>query len=258
MAHLLLSIQMVIRIVVSALLGAALYAPVTAADEIRVAVASNFTAAAKALIGRFHQQSDHTIPLITGSTGKLYAQIVHGAPYHLYFAADQHRPTRLEEEGQAITGSRFTYAVGELVLWSPDQSKIDSTATVLRQQSFSHLAIANPKLAPYGRAAKEFLQAQGLWEKLQPHLVRGENIAQTLQYIDSGNAELGLVSTAQLLNIKTKGSRWQVPQKYYTPIEQQVVLLKEQPAARNFLDFVKSREAAKIIQQFGYSLAHDQ
>ena len=223
------------------------------AEEIRVAAASNFAGAMKSLVEVFEANSDHTVTLSFGSTGKHYAQIKNGAPFDAFFAADVRRPQLLEQEGLALPGSRFTYAVGKLVLWSPSSGYVDAGGRVLEQVEFRYLAIANPKLAPYGKAAAEFLQARGLWERLDGHLVRGENISQAFQFVQSGNAELGLVAYSQLHRPdQPVGSYWEVPQAMYTPIEQQAVLLRDSAAVRAFQQFVRSAEASNIICAYGY------
>ncbi|UCE75821.1 MAG: molybdate ABC transporter substrate-binding protein [Gammaproteobacteria bacterium] len=226
----------------------------TTADEIRVAVASNFTDAMGAIAERFETGTGHKVTLISGSTGKHYAQIRNGAPFDAFFAADRRRPELLEEEGVALPGTRFTYAVGKLVLWSPERGIVDPEAVVLQRGEFHHLAIANPKLAPYGKAAEEVLQARGLWARLSGRLVRGENIGQAFQFVKSGNAELGFVAYSQLKrpNQPIEGSLWNVPQALYTPIEQQAVLLKDSEAARSLLSFVRSDAALMIIRDYGY------
>jgi molybdate transport system substrate-binding protein len=226
-----------------------------AADEIRVAVASNFATASEAIARRFEEISDHQVTLVFGSTGKHYAQIVNGAPFEAFFAADDHRPELLESEGLVVRNSRFTYAVGRLVLWSLEEDYVDSEGHVLESGGFRHLAIANPKLAPYGRAAQEVLQSLGLWERLQRSLVRGENIGQTFQFVRSGNAEIGFVALSQLKSPKENleiGSKWVAPETLHSPIYQQAVLLKDTVAARAFLAFVRSDEARSIIRRFGY------
>lgn len=225
-------------------------------DEIRVAAASNFSEAIKNIAQRFTASTGHKVTLIFGSTGKQYAHIRNGAPFDVFFAADTRRPELLEQDGMAVRGSRFTYALGKIVLWSPLQGYVDQQASVLEQGKFRHLAIANPKLAPYGMAAKEVLQALGVWDKLQGSMVRGENIGQTFQFVKSGNAELGFVALSQLKRPAhpAEGSFWAAPQSLYTPIEQQAVLLKESSVAREFLEFVKSEESQEIIRGFGYGL----
>jgi molybdate transport system substrate-binding protein len=228
------------------------------AAEIRVAVASNFAEAATTLAQRFEATSGHKVTLSFGSTGKHYAQIKHGAPFDAFFAADVRRPELLEKEKLTVPGSRFTYARGTLLLWSPTPGYVDAEGKVLVYGNFRHLAIANPKLAPYGRAAQQVLQARGLWNRIRLRLVRGENIAQAFQYVQSGNAELGFVAAAQVMRPgqPVEGSWWQVPQALYSPIEQQAVLLKDSAAARAFLDFVRSDEALAIIHGFGYDIDH--
>jgi len=224
------------------------------AEEIRVAVASNFAGAIKSLAEVFEADSGHAVALSFGSTGKHYAQIINGAPFDAFFAADIRRPKLLEEQGVAIPGSRFTYAVGKLVLWSPQTDFVDASGSVLDKGDFRHLAIANPKLAPYGAAAQEVLQARGLWESLGKRLVRGQNISQTLQFVRSGNAELGFVAYSQVLRPgqPLEGAYWKVPQALYTPIEQQAVLLKDNKVARAFLIFVQGAEVSNIIHAHGY------
>lgn len=222
--------------------------------EIRVAVASNFSEAIKALSTRFEEQTGHRVVLIMGSTGKHYAQIKHGAPYDLFFAADSARPKLLDEEGVSIPLSRFTYAVGRLVLWSPKQGVVNEGLSVLRQQKFRYLALANPKLAPYGAAAREILQEHGLWHELQRKMVKGENVGQAFQFVQSGNAELGFVAYSQ---VKAKagavqGSVWVIPESLYHPIEQQAVLLKDNTVARDYITFIRSDESKMLIENFGY------
>lgn len=223
--------------------------------DVRVAVATNFNRTATVLAHRFEQQSQHAIRLIFGSTGKHYAQITHGAPFEVFLAADERRPALLEKNGLAVPGTRFTYAQGRLVLWSPDANRVDAKGDVLANGHFRKLAIANPKLAPYGFAAREILQARGLWKKLQPRLVRGENIGQAYQFVRTGNAQLGFVAAAQIFtggNLPDTGSWWVPPQSLYTPVMQQAVLIKDTPAARAFIQFVKSDVARNIIRQHGY------
>jgi len=224
------------------------------AEAIRVAVASNFVEAITVIAERFEARTDHEVTLSAGSTGKHYAQISNGAPFDAFFAADAHRPQLLEQEGVAVAGTRFTYALGKLVLWSPTAGYVDRDGRVLERGEFRHLAIANPKLAPYGRAAEEVLLAMGLWDRFGRRLVRGENIGQAYQFVSSGNAELGFVAYSQVRRPgrAIEGSWWNVPQTLYTPIEQQAVLLKDGEAARAFLSFVRSDEALEIIRDYGY------
>ncbi|GJQ58607.1 MAG: molybdate ABC transporter substrate-binding protein [Candidatus Scalindua sp. AMX11] len=226
------------------------------ADEIQVAVASNFTTVIQDMAKRFTERTGHKVTLIFGSTGKHYAQIINGAPFDAFFAADVRRPELLAKEGVALSGSRFTYAVGKVVLWSPRMAYVDSAGKILEQREFRYLAIANPKLAPYGRAAQEILEAKKIWVDLQRSIVRGENIGQTFQFVKSGNAELGFVAYSQIKRPGNpiEGSFWEIPQSLYTPIEQQAVLLKENNIARSFLAFVKSEESRNLIREYGYSV----
>ncbi len=237
----------------AAFLGLPLITPASA-DEIRVAVASNFNNAIKEIAGRFEGKTAHKVTLVFGSTGKLYAQIRNGAPFHAFFAADARRPRLLEEAGLGQPGSRFTYAVGKLALWSPKTAYVDDQGKVLDRGNFRHLALANPRLAPYGRAAREVLEKRGRWLALRDRMVRGENIGQTLQFVRSGNAELGFVAWSQLQRPgqPITGSWWRIPQILYSPIEQQAVLLQDNPAARAFLAFVRGREALEVIEAYGY------
>jgi molybdate transport system substrate-binding protein len=224
------------------------------ADEIRVAVASNFAHTIKTISERFETDTGHKLVLSFGSTGKHYTQISNGAPFDVFFAADDVRPELLEEDGVALPGSRFTYAVGKLVLWSSRPDYVDSGGEVLMHGEFRHLSIANPKFAPYGRAAREVLQARGLWGDLPGRVVRGENVAQAFQFVESGNAELGFVALSQVVRSDQTigGSFWEVPQALYAPIEQQAVLLRDSDAARALLMFVRSDEVLKIIRDHGY------
>ena len=245
-------------ILLTLLLAASLPSPVQA-DELRVAVAANFRQALETIAAAFEQQSPHEVVLISGSTGKHYAQIVNGAPFDLFLAADAERPERLEDEGMCVPGSRFTYARGRLVLWSPADDRIDPGGDVLRGNDFRHLAIANPKLAPYGRAARETLESLGLWEALAASLVRGENVGQAFQFVKSGNAELGLVAWSQLQQDgeETEGSWWLVPDTLHQPIEQQAVLLRPGAAAESFMAFLGSEKAVEIIRAHGYGVPDD-
>jgi len=239
-----------------ALLPALLVPMSLGADEIRVAVASNFRQAMGAAAERFEQRSGHEAILISGSTGKHYAQIVNGAPFDAFFAADAERPRRLDAERRIVPGTRFTYAVGKLVLWSADKGRVDPMGDVLRFGAFEHLAIANPELAPYGAAAQQVLQGLGLWESLSDRLVRGENIGQAFQFVVTGNAELGFVAAAQLAipGRAFEGSSWQPPQSLYDPIEQQAVLLRDTSAGQVFRTFMQGEEARALIRSYGYDV----
>ena len=231
------------------------------ADEIKIAVASNFYPTMKELVTHFESithNSDTTnnIVLISGSSGKHYAQILNGAPFDLFFSADKLRPNMLEKEDVFNNQSRFTYALGKLALWSPFNEYVDSDGQVLYTDDFRFLAIANPKIAPYGVASKETLTSMNLWQDMEEKLVRGENIAQTFQFAKSGNAKLGFVSYSQILslNSSSEGSYWLVPQDMYQPIEQQAILLKDSSLGKDFLSFIMSDEALDIIKRNGYDL----
>lgn len=232
------------------------FSPVSA-DVIRVAVASNFTHAIKQLANDFEDKTDHKVVIIIGSSGKHYAQIKNGAPFDVFFSADSKRPELLDEEGISLSGSRFTYALGKLVLWSPKKAFVDTEGKILALKSFNHLALANPKLAPYGRAAKEVLQKLKLWETLGAKAVRGENIGQAFRFVKSQAADLGFVAYSQVIqNIKgNQGSYWDVPENLYSPIKQQAVLIKDNDVARAFLTFIKSKESQQKIRDFGYGTA---
>jgi molybdate transport system substrate-binding protein len=246
----------IFSVMVLALVG--LLAPCRAfAEEIRVAVASNFQHTLSEIATRFETTTGHEISLISGSTGKHFAQIMNGAPFDAFFAADAVRPERLVMENRALKGSRFTYARGQLALWSPAANYVDSSGEVLKHGSFRHLAIANPALAPYGEAALEVLEALGLRQELDSRLVRGENIGQAFLFVSSGNAELGFVALSQLNRRErpVEGSFWLIPEDLYRPIEQQAVLLRDNEAARAFMSFVQSKEAAGIIRAHGYDIA---
>ncbi len=230
------------------------------AGEVTAAVASNFLNPFKQLVSNFQKQSGHTVSIVSGSTGKLYAQIIHGAPFDIFLAADSERPRLLAKGGQAVAATRFTYARGKIVLWSADPERISAYGRkFLRSQNFKHLALANPKTSPYGKAAFMTLQRLNLWESLSPLIVRGENIGQTFQFVATGNAEVGFVALSQVLDprLKIKGSRWQVPRHLYDPIDQDAVLLNRgqtNPAAQALWKFLQSDAARKIIQSYGYGL----
>ena len=231
-----------------------------AAEELRVAVASNFLATLKEIITNFETDTGHTVVVSAGSSGKLYAQIKHGAPFELFFSADVTRPRLLEEEGLAVKGSRFVYAVGRLTLWSPDSNLVNGDGqTVLSRGRFQHLAIAHPKTAPYGMAAEQTLTKLGLWESLKDRIVQGENIGQTFQFVFSKNAELGFVALSQVLDpkINGSGSRWDVPTSFHDPLEQEAVLLmtgQNHTAAKAFVEYVRGEKSRSTIERFGYDL----
>jgi len=229
--------------------------------EVHVAVASNFLNPLKEIATRYKQDTGNRLILISGSTGKLYAQARHGAPFDVLLAADSKRPTLLEQEGVGVIGTRFTYAVGALVLWSLEPGRVRGEKS-LAQMNKGKLAIANPKTAPYGRAAQQALEGLGLWEKLQPLLVRGENIAQTLQFVATGNARLGFVAKSQMKDprFKLKGSSWEVPVDMHEPILQQAILLKPgftNASAKQFVKYLQGPVAKKIIENYGYRFLKD-
>jgi molybdate transport system substrate-binding protein len=239
------------------LITALLAATGARAGEVSVAVAANFKATLEEVGAAFTRATGHTVLASSGSTGKLYAQITQGAPFAVLLAADRARPARLEQEGRTAAGSRFTYAVGRLVLWSPDPGRVDAEGAVLRDPALERLAIANPRTAPYGAAAQEVLEGLGLWDALRPRLVRGENIGQAFQFVASGNAPQGFVALAQVRAGGQPGSQWLVPQALHAPIEQQAVLLKageNNAAARAFLDYLRGPEAVAIIERYGYDV----
>ena len=229
------------------------------ADEVQVAVAANFTAPMQQIAAQFEKDSGHKAVLSFGATGKFYAQIVNGAPFELLLAADDETPARLEKEGQGVAGSRFTYAIGKLVLWSADPALVDGKGEILRKGGFRHLALANPKTAPYGAAAVETMGKLGVLSTLQPLFVQGENISQTQQFITTGNAELGFVALSQVFKDGriTGGSAWIVPASLYEPIRQDAVLLargKDKPAAAALAAYLKGDKAKAVIRSFGYEL----
>ncbi len=227
---------------------------VAGADEITVAVATNFSETMTALAERFEQASGHTVLLSAGSTGNHYAQIRNGAPFDVFFSADTERARLLEQEGHAVAGSRFLYAVGRLALWSRRPDLVDGAGRVLESGAFRFLAMANPELAPYGAAAREALIALGVFDALQGKIVQGQDIGQAYSFVFTGNAELGFVAYAQIKKPATaiEGSYWLVPETLHRPIEQEAVLLRDVAAARAFLQFVRGDAARELIRSYGY------
>jgi molybdate transport system substrate-binding protein len=226
------------------------------AGEVHVAVATNFAVTSEVIGRDFSAASGHRVVISSGSSGKLAAQIESGAPFEVFLSADAARPRHLEERGLAVAGSRFPYALGRLVLWSAKPDFVDPTGDVLAGDAFRHLAIANPELAPYGAAAREVLLRLGHWQRLEPRLVRGEDIGQTFQFVATGNAELGFVALAQLVG-RADGSRWLVPEELHAPIEQQAALLvpgARDEAARAFAAYLRSQAARARIERAGYGL----
>lgn len=241
------------------LLTSALMAIHARADEVQVAVAANFTAPMQKIAAQFEKNTGHKAVLTFGATGKFYAQIRNGAPFQILLAADDETPARLEKEGVTLAGSRFTYAIGKLVLWSARPELVDDKGEVLRKGDFAHLAIANPRTAPYGAAAIESLTALGLLQAVQPKFVQAENIAQAFQFAATGNAQLGFVAMSQVYeNGKLKsGSAWIVPAQLHAPIRQDAVILEKgrnAPAAQALLRFLKSEQAMSLIRSYGYDL----
>ena len=227
------------------------------AAEVSVAVAANFLAPMRLIAQAFEQETGHKVLAAYGSTGSLYAQIRNGAPHDVLLSADDTTPKKLEDEGLAVPGSRFTYATGRLALWSRQPGLVDGQGEVLRSGKFSRLAMANPKLAPYGAAALETLTRLGLLEQVRPKLVQGDNIAQTHQFVDTGNAELGFVALSQVVTPgrPAAGSVWVVPGSFHAPLRQDAILLttgRDQPAAMALLRYLKSDKALAIMRSFGY------
>lgn len=233
------------------------------ADDVRVAVASNFSAPMQAIAAQFERDTGHRVLLSLGSTGKFYAQIRNGAPFDVLLAADDKVPYRLESEQLGVAGSRFTYAIGTLVLWSEQEDFVDDDGKVLSNAKFNHLALANPKTAPYGAAAMATLRKLGLDQALADRFVQGENIAQTHQFVASGNAELGFVALSQVVDNGriSSGSAWVVPPRLHPPIRQDALLLAhgaDSDAARQLMDYLRTEPATTVIKAYGYkSMSRD-
>jgi molybdate transport system substrate-binding protein len=229
----------------------------TVADEIQVAVAANFTAPMQQIAAAFQEETGHVVKASFGATGKFYSQIKNGAPFEVLLAADDKTPTKLVEEGAAVKDSQFTYAIGTLVLWSSKPDFVDDEGKVLETGDFNKLAIANPKLAPYGVASIETLTALGLLDAIEPKFVMGESINQAFQFVDTGNADLGFVALSQVMEdgkVK-KGSAWVVPGKFHEPIRQDAVILnngKDKPAAAALMEYLKGEKAHAVMTSFGY------
>ncbi len=241
------------------LLGVALWPGSAPAAEAVVAVAANFAGVMERLEADFEAETGHRLAVTPGSTGKLYAQIRHGAPFDAFLAANQQHPARLEQAGHAVEGSRFTYAVGRLTLWSRDPQRISGDgAATLRAGDFRRLAMANPELAPYGAAALETLKALGLHETLRDRIVRGENVGQAHALVATGNAELGFVALSYVVGAhgRARGSRWDVPPQLYEPIRQDAVLLRRgerNAAARDFLAYLRRPDVQALMVDYGYA-----
>ncbi len=229
------------------------------AGEVTVAVAANFTAPMQKIAQAFEQDTGHKAQLAFGATGKFYAQIKNGAPFAVLLAADDETPARLEKESLAVTGTRFTYATGRLALWSKQANLVDDKGEVLRSNSFNKLAIADPKLAPYGAAAMAVIQHLGVQANVTPKLVQGESIGQTYQFVSTENAQLGFVALSQISfdGRITQGSAWVVPPSMHAPLKQDAVLLaagKDNAAAQALLKYLQADKAKTIIRQYGYAL----
>lgn len=229
------------------------------ADEVQVAVAANFASPMQQIAAGFEKETGHKALISTGATGKFYAQIKNGAPFQVLLAADDDTPAKIEAEGLGVKGSRFTYAVGRLVLWSAKEGFVDEGGKVLQSGSFNKVAIANPKLAPYGAAAVETLKHLDLFSAVEPKFVQGENIAQTYQFAASGNADLGFVALSQVMKDGklTSGSAWVVPSDLHAPIRQDAVLLTpgaDSAAAKALLKYLQGDAARAVIRSFGYDL----
>ena len=227
------------------------------ADEISVAVATNFAEPMQEIATAFEKKTGHKAQISPASTGKLYSQIKNGAPFEIFLSADDTTPAILEKEGLAVIDSHFTYATGKLVLWSAKPRFVDDQGAVLKEGKFSHLAIANPATAPYGVAAVDTLKKLDLLAVIQPKFVQGDNITQTFQFVSTGNAELGFVALSQVFKDGkiSSGSAWLVTPSLYEPLHQDAVLLnkgRSKPAAKALLDYLKSDEAKHIIRRYGY------
>jgi molybdate transport system substrate-binding protein len=232
--------------------------PVHAA-EVSVAVAANFTAPMQKIAQAFEQETGHKAVLSFGSTGNLYAQIRHGAPFQILLAADTTTPAKIEKEGLGLAGSRFTYAIGKLVLWSKQPGLVDDKGDILRAGKFQRIAVANPKLAPYGAAAVETMTKLGVLKALQPKIVQGDNIAQTYQFTATENAQLGFVALSQVMSEGkiAQGSAWLVPAHLHASIQQDALLLTpgaDNPAAKALMIFLRSERVKRLIRTYGYDV----
>lgn len=237
---------------------AALFTGAAHAENISVAVASNFTAPMQKIAAQFEKDTGHKAELSFGATGKFYAQISNGAPFGILLAADDKTPAKIAQEGKGDAASRFTYSIGKLVLWSKQDGYVDANGEVLKTGKFQHVAIANPKLAPYGLAAEQTLTKLNLLDAIKPKFVQGENIGQTYQFAATGNAELGFVALSQVMEdgkIKS-GSAWVVPAEMHEPIRQDAIVLnnaKDNVAAKALMDYLKGDKARAIITAYGYA-----
>ncbi len=246
------------RLITATLICLALLHHRAYAEEVKIAVAANFISANREIVSLFERSTGHTARVSYGSTGKLYSQIEHGAPFELFLAADTARPAKAQEAGLAVPGTGFVYAKGRIVLWSLKPGLFTDGKRYLEEGAFERLALANPKTAPYGLAAQQVMQRLGVGEKLSPKLVRGESIAQTFQFVATGNAQAGFVALAQIRDWKGEaGTLWQIPPDHYAPIDQMAVLLKRgenNPAAKAYLEFLGSDAAREVITRYGYGV----
>ncbi len=242
-----------------ALAALVLASSVAQAENVQVAVAANFTKPMEAIAAEFEKDTGHKVQLSFGSTGKLYAQVANGAPFDVFLSADDTTPMKMDKELLSLPGTRFTYAIGTLVLWSAKEGYVDAKGEVLKKGEFQHVAVANPKTAPYGTAAVQALTKLGLLAGIQPKFVQGENITQTYQFAATGNAELGFVALSQVYKDGklNSGSAWVVPADYYEPIRQDAVILakaRNNVAAKALVDYLKGPKAAVVIKSYGYRL----
>ena len=229
------------------------------ASEVLVAVAANFAAPMQKIAPLFEKDTGHKAILSFGATGSFYAQIKNGGPFQILLSADDETPLKLEKEGLGLVGSRFTYATGKLALWSKQPGKVDDAGQILKTGDFQRLAMANPKLAPYGMAAHETLTKLGLLQSVQPKIVQGDNIAQTYQFVFTENAQLGFVALSQVFadGKIAQGSAWVVPSHLHSPLQQDALLLnpgKNNPAAEALMNYLKTDKAKNIIRAFGYEI----
>lgn len=229
------------------------------ADEVQVAVAANFTAPIQAIAKDFEKDTGHKLVAAFGATGQFYAQIKNGAPFEVFLAADDSTPAKLEQEKEIVEGSRFTYAIGTLALWSAKPGYVDDKGEVLKKNDFQHLSIANPKAAPYGLAATQVLDKLKLTEATKGKIVEGQNITQAFQFVSTGNAELGFVALSQIYKDGKveNGSAWIVPSSLHDPIRQDAVILdkgKDNPAAKALVEYLKGPKAAAVIKSYGYEI----
>ncbi len=229
------------------------------ADEVQVAVAANFTAPIQAIAADFEKDTGHKLVAAYGATGQFYTQIKNGAPFEVFLSADDTTPEKLEKEGNTVKGSRFTYAIGTLALWSAQEGYVDSKGEVLKKNEYQHLSIANPKAAPYGLAATQVLEKLKLTDVTKAKIVEGQNITQAYQFVSTGNAELGFVALSQIFKDGkvTSGSAWIVPASMHDPIKQDAVILnkgKDNAAAEALVEYLKGPKAAAVIKSYGYQL----